>query len=236
MGETREVDLKGGIGVGAGVEVDSVGGEEGGNEGKVPAAAVCVSEGVERDGAAVEQGPALTPPPLPLPRPQTRSAPLQQSQKEAKLPLPPLPPLSPLPSPTVPALPLHTSPPTPSLTPRGKATPLSSPRGSTSASSATLGTGTGTGTGTSTATGTGAGTGTGTATATATAAGVGADTVPAPVKPTYRLLVVDDSQLSRKMLCKVLRAAGHYCDEAEDGVGAIDKVRNDARVGINARM
>ena len=41
----------------------------------------------------------------------------------------------------------------------------------------------------------------------------------------YRLLIVDDSSLSRKMLCKSLRFAGHECDEAEDGLIALNKVK-----------
>ena len=38
------------------------------------------------------------------------------------------------------------------------------------------------------------------------------------------ILIVDDSRLNRKMLCKVLRSKGHICDEAEDGVQAVKKV------------
>ena len=41
----------------------------------------------------------------------------------------------------------------------------------------------------------------------------------------YELLVVDDSRLNRKMLCKILRGAGHTCDEAEDGLLAVMKVK-----------
>ena len=37
----------------------------------------------------------------------------------------------------------------------------------------------------------------------------------------YRLLIVDDSHLSRKMLCKTMRVAGHECDEAGDGLVAL---------------
>ena len=39
------------------------------------------------------------------------------------------------------------------------------------------------------------------------------------------ILIVDDSRLNRKMLCKVLRCKGHVCDEAEDGLQAIAKVQ-----------
>ena len=40
----------------------------------------------------------------------------------------------------------------------------------------------------------------------------------------YQLLVVDDSGLNRKLLCKALRAAGHSCEEAADGSIAVSKV------------
>ena len=39
------------------------------------------------------------------------------------------------------------------------------------------------------------------------------------------VLVVDDSAMNRKMLCKVMKAAGHTCEEAEDGEVAVRKVR-----------
>ena len=48
----------------------------------------------------------------------------------------------------------------------------------------------------------------------------------------YNLLIVDDSKLNRKMLCKVLRNAGHTCDEAEDGLEAIEKIKE--RMAINS--
>ena len=41
----------------------------------------------------------------------------------------------------------------------------------------------------------------------------------------YHLLIVDDSSLNRKMLLRIFRAAGHTCDEAEDGVIAVAKVK-----------
>ena len=43
--------------------------------------------------------------------------------------------------------------------------------------------------------------------------------------PNYDILVVDDSSLNRKMLCRVLRTSGHRCDEADDGLSAIEKVK-----------
>ena len=39
-----------------------------------------------------------------------------------------------------------------------------------------------------------------------------------------RFLVVDDSSLNRKMLCRLLRNHGHECDEAEDGVQAVSTI------------
>ena len=36
-----------------------------------------------------------------------------------------------------------------------------------------------------------------------------------------RLLVVDDSKMNRKMLCRLLKNKGHVCAEAEDGVEAV---------------
>ena len=39
------------------------------------------------------------------------------------------------------------------------------------------------------------------------------------------ILVVDDSDLNRKMLCRVLRTSGHHCDEADDGLSAVEKVK-----------
>jgi signal transduction histidine kinase len=41
----------------------------------------------------------------------------------------------------------------------------------------------------------------------------------------YDVLVVDDSGLNRKLLCKLLRASGHTCEEASDGRYAIEKVK-----------
>ena len=45
------------------------------------------------------------------------------------------------------------------------------------------------------------------------------------IRPVYQLLIVDDSPLNRKMLQRTFRAAGHVCDEAEDGVIAVAKVK-----------
>jgi CheY-like chemotaxis protein len=43
--------------------------------------------------------------------------------------------------------------------------------------------------------------------------------------PEPELLVVDDSHLNRKMLIKVLKAKGYACEEAEDGLLALAKVK-----------
>ena len=39
------------------------------------------------------------------------------------------------------------------------------------------------------------------------------------------LLIVDDSFLNRKMLLRTFRAAGHECDEAMDGLEAVEKIK-----------
>ena len=39
------------------------------------------------------------------------------------------------------------------------------------------------------------------------------------------VLVVDDSDLTRKMLCRMMRVHGYDCEEAEDGVQAVERVR-----------
>ena len=48
------------------------------------------------------------------------------------------------------------------------------------------------------------------------------------IKPTInlKLLVVDDSGTNRKFLCKLLAGRGHICDEAVDGLIAVDMVKN----------
>jgi CheY-like chemotaxis protein len=43
--------------------------------------------------------------------------------------------------------------------------------------------------------------------------------------PKYSILIVDDSDIGRKMMRKTLAASGHTCDEAEDGVVAVEKVK-----------
>jgi CheY-like chemotaxis protein len=41
---------------------------------------------------------------------------------------------------------------------------------------------------------------------------------------TFNLLVVDDSSMNRKMLCKLLENRGHRCDQAKQGQEAVDKI------------
>ena len=54
------------------------------------------------------------------------------------------------------------------------------------------------------------------------------------ITPVYHLLIVDDSPLNRKMLQRTFRAAGHVCDEAEDGVIAVAKVKEMMSSGAKA--
>ena len=63
--------------------------------------------------------------------------------------------------------------------------------------------------------------------------------IPIPPNPTFldsadfeksadrlHLLIVDDSFLNRKMLLRTFRAAGHECDEAVDGLEAVEKIKD----------
>ena len=45
--------------------------------------------------------------------------------------------------------------------------------------------------------------------------------LPSP-ETSMRFLVVDDSKMNRKMLCRLLQTKGHKCAEAEDGVQAVE--------------
>lgn len=42
----------------------------------------------------------------------------------------------------------------------------------------------------------------------------------------HDILIVDDSNLNRKLLCKVLKSSGYSCEEAADGLCAVDKVKS----------
>jgi CheY-like chemotaxis protein len=48
------------------------------------------------------------------------------------------------------------------------------------------------------------------------------------------LLVVDDSDLTRKMLCRIMKAQGYDCEEAEDGAEAVHRVRERHAAGLAA--
>ena len=50
--------------------------------------------------------------------------------------------------------------------------------------------------------------------------------------PKFEVLVVDDSRLNRKMLLKCLQKDGHRCTEAEDGLQAIERVKQRMDVAI----
>ena len=43
----------------------------------------------------------------------------------------------------------------------------------------------------------------------------------------WKILVVDDSALVRKMTLKLMRSLGHLCEEADDGDAAVEKIRKD---------
>ena len=47
----------------------------------------------------------------------------------------------------------------------------------------------------------------------------------------YRILVVDDSPLNRKMLSKLLKSKGYNIEEAADGQIAVDKIKQEADAG-----
>ena len=51
------------------------------------------------------------------------------------------------------------------------------------------------------------------------------DRYPPSTEPSYFLLVVDDSALNRKMLLKLLNFGGHRCEEADDGLVAVSKIK-----------
>ena len=47
----------------------------------------------------------------------------------------------------------------------------------------------------------------------------------------YRLLVVDDSKLNRKVMIKLMTALGHTCDEAHDGTIFVEIARKELEEG-----
>jgi CheY-like chemotaxis protein len=46
-----------------------------------------------------------------------------------------------------------------------------------------------------------------------------------------RILIVDDAAVNRKLMMRLLRNQGHYCDEAEDGLVAVQQVANALEAG-----
>jgi hypothetical protein len=52
-------------------------------------------------------------------------------------------------------------------------------------------------------------------------------------KQNFDIMIVDDSGLNRKMLCRLLRSSGYVFDEAEDGLLALDKVKAKMSVAAN---
>ena len=48
----------------------------------------------------------------------------------------------------------------------------------------------------------------------------------------YHVLVVDDSLMNRKMLASLLKSVGHTCDQAVDGLKAIEAVRAKQAAGL----
>ena len=46
------------------------------------------------------------------------------------------------------------------------------------------------------------------------------------IKPLYHILIVDDSPLNRKMLLRTFQLGGHNCEEAEDGMKAVARVKH----------
>jgi CheY-like chemotaxis protein len=53
--------------------------------------------------------------------------------------------------------------------------------------------------------------------------------------PKYKVLVVDDSALTRKMLVKTLKASGHETVEAEDGSKGVERMEDNFLNDVGAR-
>ncbi|KAL3908729.1 MAG: hypothetical protein SGILL_008373, partial [Bacillariaceae sp.] len=51
-----------------------------------------------------------------------------------------------------------------------------------------------------------------------------------PRRKSRRILVVDDAKMNRKLLKRLLENHGHACDEAENGLEAVDKVKDSLQV------
>ena len=52
----------------------------------------------------------------------------------------------------------------------------------------------------------------------------------------FKFLVVDDSMINRKMLCKLLTSDGHTCVQASDGLDAVEKVKNNMSAQMTSRL
>ena len=48
----------------------------------------------------------------------------------------------------------------------------------------------------------------------------------------FRFLVVDDSSMNRKMLCRLLECEGHTCVQAVDGLDAVEKIKDNIQENI----
>jgi signal transduction histidine kinase/CheY-like chemotaxis protein len=57
-----------------------------------------------------------------------------------------------------------------------------------------------------------------------------------PIERSYDILVVDDSGLNRKLLCRLLRASKHICDEANDGLAALERVKSKIAGELGAKL
>jgi CheY-like chemotaxis protein len=55
--------------------------------------------------------------------------------------------------------------------------------------------------------------------------------IPLLTKIIYKILMVDDSGLNRKLLGKLLRSSGHMVEEAEDGLQAVEKLKTRIETG-----
>lgn len=49
--------------------------------------------------------------------------------------------------------------------------------------------------------------------------------------PSWRILIVDDVQSNRKLLTRLLEAAGHICEQATDGKNAVEMVKQSVKTG-----
>lgn len=61
------------------------------------------------------------------------------------------------------------------------------------------------------------------------------DDMHSPLGAVYDVLVVDDSSLNRKLLCKLFRQSRYICDEASDGMIAVNKVKTRMACAIDGK-